>query len=439
MNFSNVFKFGIVGICIHGHNVWCLFFRIYEVRFIMTTVCSRLQQELGEARRRTDDLFALICPEAMYARPIPERHRVIFYLGHLEAFDWNQLCRWTLGQSSFHDSFDELFEAGIDPAVGTAAAGRPSDWPTVQEVDRYNARVRQEVDRALDHLPEEMVHVAIEHRLMHVETTAYLLQHLDVGQKCTPNSVPLSLQGETPPEEMIPIPEGTACLGRGREDGFGWDNEFEAHEVAVPAFAVSRYKTTNGQYLQYVNAGGDPPAFWERQGDQWMLRTMFHRVPLPLSWPAYVTHQQAQAYADWKGFALPTEAQFHRAAYGTSAGSELEFPWGNEPAEAAHGNVDFHAWDPRPVTADPQGDSAFGVAQLVGNGWEWTSTIFHPFEGFHPLATYPGYSARFFDQDHFVVKGGGPLTAGRFLRRSFRNWFRQGYPYAHTSFRCVQA
>ena len=79
-----------------------------------------------------------------------------------------------------------------------------------------------------------------------------------------------------------------------------------------------------------------------------------------------------------------------------------------------------------------------GVAQLVGNGWEWTSTPFHPFEGFNPLPTYPGYSARFFDQDHYVVKGGGPLTASRLLRRSFRNWFRQGYPYAHTGFRCVR-
>jgi len=405
----------------------------------MAIRCSSLQQELQEARRRTDRLFALVSPEAMYARPIPERHRVIFYLGHLEAFDWNQLCRWTLGKPSFHDSFDQLFEAGIDPAVGTASTDRPSDWPTVQEVKGYNARVRQEVDRALDHLPKEMVHVAIEHRLMHVETTAYLLQQLDSGQKLTPNSVPLSLHGAPSSEEMILIPEGVARLGRVREEGFGWDNEFEAHEVVVPAFAMSRYKTTNGQYLQYVREGGDPPAFWKRQGDQWMLTTMFQCVTLPLSWPVYVTHQQAQAYAKWKGFALPTEGQFHRAAYGTPSGVEQKYPWGDAPVQAAYGNVDFQAWDPRPVTADPQGASAFGVPQLVGNGWEWTSTPFHPFAGFNPLPTYPGYSARFFDQDHYVVKGGGPLTASRLLRRSFRNWFRQSYPYAHTGFRCVEA
>ena len=404
----------------------------------MMTHCFSLQQELEKARRRTDSLFAMVNPAAMYARPIPERHRLIFYLGHLEAFDWNQLCRWTSGKPAFHSSFDQLFEAGIDPAIGTASTDMPSDWPTIQEVEGYNARVRQEVDQALEQVPQEMVHVAIEHRLMHVETTAYLLHHMDSSEKQTPISTRLSLNGHAPSEELLEIPEGSASLGRRREEGFGWDNEFGEHEVFVPAFAISRYKITNGQYLQFVNEGGVPPELWKRQGDQWILEAMFQDVPLPLSWPVYVTHQQAQAYAEWKGLALPTEDQFHRAAFGTPAGIEQTFPWGTESVQATHGNFDFQAWDLRPVTADPQGTSPFGVAQLVGNGWEWTSTPFHPFEGFNPLPTYPGYSARFFDQDHYVVKGGGPLTASRLLRRSFRNWFRQGYSYAHTGFRCVR-
>ncbi len=166
---------------------------------------------------------------------------------------------------------------------------------------------------------------------------------------------------------------------------------------------------------------------------------MFHDVPLPLQWPVYVTHRQAETYAEWKGLVLPTEAQFYRAAYGTPCGVDQKFPWGDESScAAAYANVDFQAWDPVPVTSNSQGTSAFGVAQLVGNGWEWTSTLFHPFEGFNPLPTYPGYSARFFEEDHFVVKGGGPQTARRLLRRSFRNWFRQDYPHAHTGFRCAK-
>jgi iron(II)-dependent oxidoreductase len=399
---------------------------------------AKLQSELDEARLRTDRLFSLMSAEAMYERPIPERNRMIFYLGHLEAFDWNQICRWTLGMPSFHATFDQLFEAGIDPSDGNLPTEQPSDWPTVTEVHRYNARVRQEVDCVLTSVPEWIVHVAVEHRLMHAETNAYLLHHLDSKHKLAPIDS-LLLSGETPVDEMVEIPEGMATLGRQPEEGFGWDNEFARHEVQVPPFSISRYKVTNEQYLRFVQDGGEPAAFWVRRGDAWWLRTMFQEVPLPLSWPAYVTRRQAQAYADWVGMAIPTEAQFHRAAFGAPFGVERSFPWGNGAPGFQYGNFDFQDWDPVPVTAKSAGDSGFGVAQMVGNGWEWTSTLFHPFNGFSPLPTYPGYSARFFDQDHYVVKGAGPSTASRLLRRSFRNWFRQGYSHAHIGFRCVQS
>ena len=116
-------------------------------------------------------------------------------------------------------------------------------------------------------------------------------------------------------------------------------------------------------------------------------------------------------YAAAKGKALPSEAQFHRAAYGSNTGVEHEYPWGDELPTAEHGNFDFHSWDPVPVNATPAGDSAFGVAQMVGNGWEWTSSIFEPFPGFASLPNYPGYSANFFDGRHCVMKGGSPRTA----------------------------
>ncbi|HSF09015.1 MAG TPA: SUMF1/EgtB/PvdO family nonheme iron enzyme [Nitrospirales bacterium] len=403
----------------------------------------QLQRELDSARSRTDRLFSFVCAEAMYERPIPERNRLIFYLGHLEAFDWNQIGRWTLGMPSFHASFDQLFEAGIDPSFGSFPVDQPSDWPTLNEVYRYNARAREEVDRLLASVPAWIVHMAIEHRLMHAETNAYLLHHLDSKHKKPPSDftrvLSFSLSEETAKDEMIEVSEGIATLGMKPDEGFGWDNEFAQHEVAVPGFLISRYKVTNQQYLRFVQDGGEPSAFWVKRGDAWYVRTMFQEIPLPKSWPVYVTHRQAQAYANWVGMTLPTEAQFHRAAFGTPAGIERSFPWGDEAQMFQHVNVDSQSWDPVPVMAQSTEHSGFGVAQMVGNGWEWTSTLFHPFHGFSPLPTYPGYSARFFDQDHYVVKGGGPHTASRLLRRSFRNWFRQSYPYAHIGFRCVQS
>jgi formylglycine-generating enzyme required for sulfatase activity len=90
------------------------------------------------------------------------------------------------------------------------------------------------------------------------------------------------------------------------------------------------------------------------------------------------------------------------------------------------------------VDAHPAGQSAFGVAGLVGNGWEWTSTKFGPFPGFEAFPFYPGYSANFFDGEHYVMKGASSRTASLLLRRSFRNWFQPFYPNIYAGFRCVE-
>src|SRR5947209_3259020 len=152
-----------------------------------------LYKALADARRRTDELFDLLVPEALYDRPIPERNRNIFYLGHLEAFDWNQICRGPLEIPSFHPEFDKLFEFGIDPPAGRLPEDQPADWPSVAEVRRYNTRVRDAIDRALeqDAAPEQFWHVAIEHRLMHAETFAYMLHNLDPARKITPTGAAL--------------------------------------------------------------------------------------------------------------------------------------------------------------------------------------------------------------------------------------------------------
>jgi iron(II)-dependent oxidoreductase len=287
-----------------------------------------------------------------------------------------------------------------------------------------------------------LVHVALEHRLMHAETLAYLLHNLPYDQK--PGGPLAHARGSAKSivGGMIEIPAGYATLGQ-KNGEFGWDNEFDQHRVAVPAFSVSKYKVTNGDYLKFVTDGAAPPHFWtQRDGDQldekWSYRGMFAESPLPLNAPAYVTHRQAAAYARWVGKDLLTEAQFHRAALETPEQEVRQYPWGSTVPDAAHGNFDFHHWDPVDVDATPAGDSAGGVSQLVGNGWEWTSTPFGPFAGFQPFAFYPGYSKNFFDEEHYVLKGASPRTASCFLRPSFRNWFRPDYPYVYATFRLTE-
>ena len=397
----------------------------------MNPAREMLALRLQDARARTDELFRIVHPVAIYSRPVPERHRLIFYLGHLEAFDWNQICRNALGVPSFRPEFDRLFEFGIDPEPGRASADTEADWPSRDRVERYNRKARQIIDELLADTPEEILHVAIEHRLMHAETFAYLLHNLPHEEKVVPETTP-SPSGPAPAAHWIEIPEGHAMLGRKRGDGFGWDNEFEEHAEPVAAFRLAKYKVVNGEYLEFVNSGATAPHYWVARSGQWLYRGMFQEVPLPLDWPVYVTHEQAIAYAQWRGKRLMSEAEFHCAA-----GNGL-YPWGDMPPTAERGNFDFERWDPVPANATPDGDSEDGVSQLVGNGWEWTSTAFAPFAGFQAFPFYPGYSANFFDGRHYVLKGAAPRTAACLFRKSFRNWFRPNYPYVHASFRLAE-
>src|SRR5216684_3718053 len=170
-----------------------------------------LCERMASGRARTDQLFQILRPEAYYSRPIPERHRLIFYLGHLEAFDWNQICRQALDIPSFQPEFDKLFEFGIDPPVGKVAGDVPSDWPNVQQVKAYNSRVRTIIDDILDDTPEQILHVALEHRLMHAETLAYLFHNVPYEQKIPQRPNPAYSTRATP-TRMIAIPDGVATL-----------------------------------------------------------------------------------------------------------------------------------------------------------------------------------------------------------------------------------
>jgi gamma-glutamyl hercynylcysteine S-oxide synthase len=447
---------------------------------------SGLMERVADARRRSDELFGLLRAESLYDRPIPERHRIIFYVGHLEAFDWNLLHENVLGVKSRHPDLDRLFAFGIDPVEGGLPTDQPSDWPSLAAVREYVSSVRSALDEQLikrsletdSSSPagfslETLLNVAIEHRLMHVETLSYMFHQLPFDRKLRPEkarnererthaSIPVVPEVA---REMVEVPAGVATLGVLRGKGvFGWDNEYEAETIHVPAFMIDRYKVTNREYLKFMAAGGydtrsfwtdedwnwrsangiSHPVFWRKGNNgRWFYRTMFDEVPLPLDWPVYVSHAEASAYARWAGKSLPKEPEWHRAAYGTANGNgeERTYPWGNDApsdfGDATLGNFDFHGWDPVPVNASPGGQSAFGVDDILGNGWEWTSSVFSPFPGFEPFPFYPGYSANFFDGKHFVLKGGSARTAACMLRPAFRNWFQAHYQYVYAGFRCV--
>ncbi len=429
-----------------------------------------VRDDFLRTRRRSEALFDLVAPEAYLARPIPLRQPIVFYEGHIAAFSVNTLLKKALGRPGIDARLEALFARGIDPAdEASAARSAAQAWPSREEVRRYAERADAAILEALGSLSLEAdgerggrlrqaVYTTLEHELMHQETLLYILHRLPYEQKRRPPDAHPVLGDGPGAAAPVRVPAGTATLGTGLvRVAFGWDNEFPEHEIEVGEFEIDAYDVTNGDYLAFAESGGYQdrrlwdaeawrwieatgrrhPLFWERREGWWYWRGMFEPIPLPLGWPVYVSHAEATAYARWKGKRLPTEAEFHRAAYGSPSGPERPYPWGEAPPDATRGNFDFHHFDPAPAGSYPAGQSASGVHDLVGNGWEWTGTVFDGFPGFRPMWAYPEYSADFFDGEHYVMKGASPATARELLRRSFRNWFRPRYPYVYATFRCV--
>jgi iron(II)-dependent oxidoreductase len=433
-------------------------------------------------RARSRGLFDLLAEEAYYSQPIALRHPIVFYEGHLPGFSFNTLVKKGLGRPSIDARLETLFARGIDPhesaapgesrrssgsggLVGSGSKGWPSRGVVhefAEEADRQvidalvNGDIEQPGHPLLDRA--EAAFAILEHEAMHQETLLYMWHRLPFDQKRTPPGYAPLVDGATPRSQArIEIPAGCATMGVNRGVlRFAWDNESPALSAEVPAFAIDRHNVTNERFLEFIDAGGyrdatwwrpddwewvqreqvAHPLFWERHDNRWHWRGMFSLIPLPLQWPVYVSHAEASAFARWSGARLPSEAEFQRAAFGSPWG-ERSYPWGAVTPDAIHGVFDFSSWDPEPVGTHPMGASAWGVEDLVGNGWEWTSTTFGPFPGFRVMPSYPEYSADFFDGEHFVMKGASTATARELLRPTFRNWFRARYPYVYATFRCA--
>lgn len=435
-----------------------------------------VEKKFFAAWSQSDALFELIKDGDFLSKPIIWRHPFIFYVGHLPAFTWNQICDGILNWTSFNPYFDDLFCRGIDPDIDTGEChwhpDVPDRWPDLMQVLDYRDRVREAVLESLDVVPRiysndimarngRVFEMVLEHEYMHQETLLYMMQELPIDKKNRPDGgVRYSFEAPAPSHPIV-IAAGKARLGARFENlHFGWDNEFSEVTVEVPEFAIDSMAVTNGAFFDFVKSGAygnqrhwrpadwdwkrrtqrEHPNFWSKEGGAWFYHAMFDRLPLAqvAGWPVYVTLAEARAYASWRGKRLPTEAEFHRAAFGGPGGDETRYPWGEVSPAPRHGNFNFTSWSPTPVGSCPAGVSRWGVGELFGNGWEWTDTPFAPFSGFTPYMTnYRDYSTDFFDGKHFVLKGASWATAPALLRPSFRNWYQVHYPHVFAKFRCV--
>lgn len=280
-----------------------------------------------------------------------------------------------------------------------------------------------------------------QHEQMHTETMLATHQLRD-GAPLLGAGAPLPA-GRPVPADPVLVPGGEFVLGvDAADEPWSLDNERPAHVVDVPAFRIARVPVTNGEYRRFVDAGGyaeacwwsaagwahrqdaglERPQFWTTDG----ARRRFGIVEeLPDDEPVqHVCFYEAEAYARWAGARLPTEQEWEKACvWDPAAGRRRRWPWGAAAPTPALANLGGEALRPASVGAYPGGASAYGVEQLIGDVWEWTSSPFTAWPGFSPML-YDQYSAPFFgrDDEFRVLRGGSWAVGGNTIRPSFRNW-----------------
>ena len=309
------------------------------------------------------------------------------------------------------------------------------------EARSYIADVRGRVFDGLERAGADLFpYVMVEqHEQQHVETMLATHQ-LRQGEPLLGPGAALP-PGRDVPHDSVLVPGGPFVLGvDGTDEPASLDNERPAHVVDLPAFRIARFPVTNAEWQQFVADGGyrerrwwsargwahrqaanlERPLFWGPDG----TRIRFGLVEaLPPDEPVqHVCYFEAEAYAAWAGGRLPTEQEWEKACvWDPAVGARRRWPWGSLDPAPGLANVGGTALRPAPVGAFPAGASAYGVEQLIGDTWEWTSSDFTPWPGFTPML-YRQYSAPFFGGDYKVLRGGSWAVGGAAIRPSFRNW-----------------
>lgn len=396
--------------------------------------------------------------------------------------------------------FEELFEVGVDEMRWDDISPLTKNWPEILEVHQYRQKCFQLVSDLISEQYEKVkkhdidwnkplwsMMMCIEHEKIHLETSSVLMRemprelllrseefppvHHSVKQN-TPLRPKLGV--DFPENSLVSNPGDTVVIGKTSEADkmtYGWDNEFGKRTVEVPAFEVSKFKVSNGEYFEFVAAGGYRqqkywtedgwgwrvfrnakwPAFWVQRGPagshDYALRTIYDELDMQWSWPVCVNYHEATAFCNWKAeqmglnpseLRLITEGEFH-----SLWDDEYKLPLqdiSNDIAVSKTNTEEYNnhlvAGSERPVNAVAPNEK--GVYDLFGNVWDWAEDDFNCLPGGEVHPFYDDFSSPCYDGAHKMIFGGSFISASDnggnlFSRYHFRPHFHQ-----HAGFRYVK-
>jgi formylglycine-generating enzyme required for sulfatase activity len=249
------------------------------------------------------------------------------------------------------------------------------------------------------------------------------------GQPIQPKPTPtLPPSGET-----ILIPAGEFQMGCDPAHNGGWscrDFELPLHTVYLDAYAIDKYEVTNAQYKTCDDADACRPARPVRPD----LERSYYGNPTYDQYPVrYVSWNDASDYCAWAGKRLPTEAEWEKAARGSS--DTRAYPWGDESPNCRLTNAEDCVSYPSQVGDYPTGASPYGVMDMAGNVWEWVNDWYQSdYYSVSPPSNPPGPASGTYK----VLRGGSFVNPSEIVLAAYRDTDKPNFWGGYTKgFRCV--
>jgi ergothioneine biosynthesis protein EgtB len=406
--------------------------------------------ELGDRYRQVRQLSEWICQplatEDYVIQSMPDVSPPKWHLAHTTWFFETFLLPHLPGYEPFHPQFGYLFNSYYE-AVGQRHP-RPQrgllSRPTVETIYSYRAYVDQAMQellaQPLDSAIESLVLLGLHHEQQHQELLLTDIKHILALNPLRPSyrtDLPLPPDPVTSKEKWLDYSGGLYTIGHSG-DSFAFDNESPQHPVYLQDYYLSARLVTNGEYLEFIEAGGyskpeywlsegwatvqtegwQTPLYWEQQDGEWWVMTLAGMRRLHSDEPVcHVSLYEADAYARWAGKRLPTEAEWEVAAAQVGVEGNL----------LAAGYL-----HPIPITGLTRPD------QLFGDVWEWTQSAYLPYPGFRSAEGAVGeYNGKFMC-NQTVLRGGSCVTPPQHIRFSYRNFFPAATRWQFSGIRLAQ-
>jgi ergothioneine biosynthesis protein EgtB len=406
---------------------------------------AALGARFAGVRRATRSLAGPLTPEDAMVQSMPDASPAKWHLAHttwfFEAF---VLARAERPFRPFHERYAYLFNSyyeAVGPRQPRPLRGLLSR-PPLDEVLRYRAEVDERIGAALaaglDAALLDVLELGIAHEEQHQELLLTDAKHAFSSNPLRPayrRAAPPPVR-RAAPLSFVPREGGVVEIGAPPR-GFAFDNERPRHRVLLEPHALATRLVTCREWLAFMDDGGyrrpelwlsegwdavqargwTAPLYWEPEGAGWGLFTLGGMRPLDLEEPVvHVSFFEADAYARWAGARLPTEAEWEAAAQGAAPDGALLEDGRLHPAIARGG----------------------GLAQLLGDAWEWTRSAYAPYPGFRPLPGALGeYNGKFM-VSQLVLRGGSCVTPRDHLRPSYRNFFHPDARWQFTGVRIAR-